>query len=145
MTLKMSEQVIEAAQVCLAGVCDLIAAEAEYLPCLSALKRNAEKVRLETKESDLTMIWLCEELEYAAEKGKLNDACNRYTCMALTVRAETEIPRSFISRRSTFKDKLLLRLGNAMDCAQPLEKSLSEHQSLLIPSKSANVAISKIG
>ena len=71
------------------------------------------------------MIWLCEELEYAADKGhviKLNDAWDRY--MVLAERAELiEIPRSFISRRSTFKDKLLLRLGNAMDCVQPLENS----------------------
>lgn len=131
MTLKMSEQIIEAVQfnyklrVRLAGVCDLIAAEEKYrLLCLSAFKRNAEKARLETKESDLAMIWLCEELEYAADKGyviKLNDAWNRY--LVLAERAEIEIPRSFISRRSTFKDKLLLRLGNAMDRVQPLEKS----------------------
>jgi len=151
MTLKMSEQIMEAAQfnyklrVRLPGVCDLIAAEAKYhLPCLSAFKRNAEKAKLETKESDLAMIWLCEELEYAADKGyiKLNDAWNRY--MILAERAEIEIPRSFISRRSTFKDKLLLRLGNAMDCVQPLEKSPSERLSLLIPTKFANVAVSKV-
>ena len=72
----MTLKIIEAAQfnyklpVRLAGVCDLIAAEAKYhLPCQSAFKRNAEKARLETKESDLAMIWLCEELEYAADKG----------------------------------------------------------------------------
>lgn len=64
------------------------------------------------------MIWLRGELEYAADKDKgyvikLNDAWNRY--MVLAGRAEIEIPRSFISRSSTFKDKLLLRLGNAMD------------------------------
>lgn len=95
----------------LAGGCDLIAAEAKYhLPCLRAFKRDAEKAKLETKESDLAMIWLCEELEYAVDKGyviKLNEARNRY--MILAERAEIEIPRSFISRRSTFKDKLLLR------------------------------------
>ena len=69
MTLRTSEQIIKAAQfkyklwVRLACVCDLIAAEAKYnLPCLSASKRNAEKVRLETNESDLAMTWLCEEL-----------------------------------------------------------------------------------
>jgi len=63
MTLKMSEQIIEAAQfnyklrVCLAGVCDLIAAEAKYhLPCLSAFKRNAEKAKLETKERHTCMM-----------------------------------------------------------------------------------------
>ena len=91
------------------------------------------------------MIWLRGELEYAADKGyviKLNDAWNR--CMVLTERAEIEIPRSFISRSSTFKDKLLLRLGNAMDCVQPPEKSPSERQSLLIPTKFANVALSKL-
>ena len=53
------------------------------------------------------MIWLCGELEYAADKGyliKLNDTWNRYTCMVLAERAEIEILRSFISRRSTLKD-----------------------------------------
>ena len=127
-------------------MCDLIAAEVKYhLPCLSAFKRSVEKAKLQTKESDLAMIWLCEELEYAADKGyviKLNDAWNRY--VALAERAEIEIPRSFISRRSTFKDKLLLRLGNVMDCVQPLEKSASQHQSLLTPTKHTNIALSKL-
>lgn len=130
----------------MAGVCDSNAAEAKYhLPCLSAFKRNAEKARLETKKIDLAMIWLCEELEYAADEGyviKLNDAWN--INMVLVERAEIEIPRSFISRRSTFKDKLLLRLENAMDCVQPLEKSPSERQSLPIPTKFANIALLKL-
>ena len=152
MTFKMSEQIVEATQfnykvrVRLAGMCDLIAAKAKYhLPCLSSFKRSSEKAKLETKESDLAMIWLCEELEYAANKGyviKLNDAWNRYVTLA--EKAEIEIPRSFISRRSTFKDKLLLRLGNVMDCVQPLEKSPSERMSLLIPTKYANIAVSKL-
>ena len=51
-------------------MCDLIAAEAKYhLPCLSAFKGSAEKARLETKEGDLAIIWLCGELEYAANKS----------------------------------------------------------------------------
>ena len=127
-------------------MCDLIAAKAKYhFPCLGSFKRSSEKAKLETKESDLAMIWLCEELEYAANKGyviKLNDAWNRYVTLA--EKAEIEIPRSFISRRSTFKDKLLLRLGNVMDCVQPLEKSPSERMSLLIPTKYANIAVSKL-
>ena len=152
MTFQMSEQIIEAAQfnykvrVRLAGVCDLIAAEAKYhLPCLSAFKRSSEKAKKETKESDLAMIWLCEELEYAAHAGyviKLNDAWDRYK--ALAEKAQIEVPRSFISRRSTFKDKLLLSLGNLMDCVQPLERSPSERLSLLIPTKYANIAVSKL-
>ena len=91
-------------------MCDLIAAEAKnHLPCLSVFKRNAEKAKLETKESDLAMIWLCDKLEYAADKGnviKLNDTWNRD--MVLAERVEIEIPRSFISFKSTLKDKLLL-------------------------------------
>ena len=91
-------------------MCDLIAAKAKYhLPCLSVFKRNAEEAKLETKESDLAMIWLCDKLEYAADKGnviKLNDTWNRD--MVLAERAEIEIPRSFISLKSTLKDKLLL-------------------------------------
>ena len=90
-------------------MCDLIAAEAKYhLPCLSVFKRNAEKAKLETKESDLAMIWLCDELEYADKSNviKLNDTWNRD--MVLAERAEIEIPRSFISLKSTLKDKLLL-------------------------------------
>ena len=57
-------------------------------------------MKLETKESDLGMIWLCEELEYAADKGYviiLNDAWTRF--MVRAERAEIELPRSFISRR----------------------------------------------
>lgn len=64
--------------------------------------------------------------------------------MVLAERAEMEIPRSFISRRSTFKAKLLLRLGTAMDCVQPLEKSPSERKSLLIPTILAKFAASKL-
>ena len=98
--------------VWLVCVCDLIAAEAKYhLPCLSVFKRNAEKAKLETKESDLAMIWLCDELEYADKSNviKLNDTWNRD--MVLAERAEIEIPRSFISLKSTLKDKLLLAIG----------------------------------
>lgn len=93
-------------------MCDLIAAEAKYhLPCLSVFKRNAEKAKLETKESDLAMIWLCDELEYADKSNviKLNDTWNRD--IVLAERAEIEIPRSFISLKSTLKDKLLLANG----------------------------------
>ena len=46
------------------------------------------------------MIWLCEELEYAADKGYviiLKDAWTKF--MVRAERAEIELPRSFISRR----------------------------------------------
>jgi hypothetical protein len=106
MTFKMSENVIQNAQynfkvrVRLSGVSDLIAAEAKYhLPCLSAFNRYAEKAKREVKETDQVLVWLCEELEYAAEKGqviKLSDAWERYNTLA--EKAQIEIPSSFLSR-----------------------------------------------
>ena len=63
------------------------------------------------------MIWLCEELEYAADKGyviKLNEASEIYS--ALAEKSRIKIPRSFIFPSLTFKEKLLLSLGNEMDC-----------------------------
>ena len=144
MTFKMSENVIQNAQfnykvrVRLSGVSDLIAAEAKYhLPCLSAFNRYAEKIKRETKQTDLALVWFCEELEYAADKDhviKLSDAWERYTTLA--EKEQIEIPSS--SRRSTFKDKLLLRLANVIDCIP------SGRESLLIPIKCANLAVSQL-
>ena len=65
------------------------------------------------------MVWLCRWLEYAADNGyeiKLNEASDRYVAPA--EKGEIKIPRSFISCRATFKCKLLLSLGNVMDCVQ---------------------------
>ena len=91
------------------------------------------------------MVWLCEGLEYAADNGydiKLNEASDRY--VALAEKAEIKIPRSFISRRSTFKCKLLLSLGNVMDCIQCFEGRPPERLSLLIHTEYISIAVSKL-
>ena len=146
MTFKMSENIIQNAQfnykvrIRLSRVTDHIAAEAKYhLSCLSAFNRHGEKAKREAKETDLGLVWLCEELEYAAGKGhviKLSDAWERYTTLA--EEAQIEIPSSFLSRKSTFKEKLLLRLAIVIDCIP------SGRESLLIPTQYVNLAVSQL-
>lgn len=143
----MSEQIIEIAmfnykiRTRLAGVSDLIAAEAKYhLSCFSAFKRSRDKTKSEMKDNELALVWLSGELEYAADKGhviKLNDAWDRYTTLAEKV--DITIPSSFISRRATFKDKLMHMVGDIIECVQSLERGLSERHTLLIPKKCANI------
>ena len=75
----MSEEIIQNASLDyklslrLAGVIDLIAAEAKYhLPCLKSFQRSTAKTKQETSiDNDLAMVWLCNELQYAAEKGQV--------------------------------------------------------------------------
>ena len=75
MTFNMSEQICEVAKyhhklrIRLAGVTDLIASETKYhLTCFSAFKRSSEKAKQNTSDTDLALVWLCQELEYAAHK-----------------------------------------------------------------------------
>ena len=92
MTKQMSDQIIQASHLDykagfrLAGVIDLIAAEAKYhLPCLSACNRSTSKTKQESANTDLAMIWLCQELHQAVEKGNvilLDTAWNRYKELA---------------------------------------------------------------
>ena len=98
------------------------------------------------KDNDLALVWLRGELEYAADKGdviKLNDVWDRYTTLA--EKAEITIPPSFISRRATFKDKLMHMVGDIVECVQSLDRGPSERHNLLIPKKCVNMALSQMG
>jgi hypothetical protein len=152
MTFNMSEQICEIAKynytlrIRLAGVSDLIASEAKYhLACLSAFKRSAENAKTATKETDLAMVWLCQELEYSADKGnviKMSDAWNRYTFLA--EKACVNIPASFVSRRATFRDKLMQIVGDVVECVQSFERGPSDRHTLLIPKKFAHISLSRL-
>ena len=148
----MSEQICEIAKynyalrIRLAGVSDLIASEAKYhLACFSAFKRSAENAKMATKDTDLAMVWLYQELEYSADKGnviKVNDAWNRYTFLAK--KAGVNIPASFVSRRATFRDKLMEIVGDVVECVQSFERGTSDRHTLLIHKKIAYVALSQL-
>lgn len=143
MTFKMSEQIIEISKfdkiLCIrfAGILDLIAAEAKYhLSCFSAFKRSRDKTKSEMEDNDLALVWLSKELEYAADKGhviRLDEAWERYTILA--EKAGNTLASTFISRRVTFKEKLMHMIGDIMECVQSLKRGPSERHTLLIPKK----------
>ena len=77
-------------------------------------EKETEKVKSTSKTSDLAMAWLCGEPQQATNKGHVLDLCDvwkRY-CY-LTTDTGIEIPQSYISRRSTFKDNLSHVLGSS--------------------------------
>ena len=65
---------------------DLIEAEAKYhLPCFSTFNRSISKTKRGSANTDLAMIWLCQELHQAADKGHvivLDDVWERYKELA---------------------------------------------------------------
>ena len=79
MTFSMSEKIIEMSKldyklrIRLAGESNLIAAEAKYhLGCFSSLKRSCDKTRSKLHDNDVPLVWLSEEIEYAAKKGHVS-------------------------------------------------------------------------
>ena len=122
-------------RVRLAGVNDLMAAEGKYHnKCRSAFNYRAQKNKLESEHTDVAMIFLCSELTYAAEQNQvllLSDVWARYKTLA--EETGSQIPQSFMSRRSSFKEKLIARLGALFKFVQPLERDKYEREPILVP------------
>ena len=119
MTFNMSEQIGEIVKynynlrVRLAGVSDLIASETKYhWACFSALKTLSEKAKQDTNDTDLALVWLCQELEYAADKGHVinfSDAWNRYIIIIIHFKNLTCIALQYYIKRVVFN--LVSNLG----------------------------------
>ena len=149
MTKQMSDQIIQVSHLDykvglrLAGVIDLIAAEAKYhLPCLSTFNRSTSKTKQESANTDLAMIWLCQELHQSADKGHvilLDDVWERYK--ELAEESSTMIQPSYQSRRGTFKEKLQSQLGDIFNFFQPLDSCISERKTVSIPTKYQSTAV----
>ena len=125
-------------RVRLAGVSDLIAAGGKYhKKCLSTYKYHTGKNKEECQTTeDIAMIFLCSELHYAAEHNRvlqLSDVWVRYN--ELAQETNTQIPQSFISRRTSFKEKLMKKVGDSFKFVQPLTEDISEREPLLVPHK----------
>ena len=113
-TLETSTNIIEGAKfdqkLCpaLSGCSDLIAAEAKYhLLCYTSFKRKISKTRDTAQGINIAMAWLTEELELNAHNGhivELAEVWKRYN--TLTEESGEDVPQSFISRRTSFTDKL---------------------------------------
>ncbi len=142
-TFNVSKSILESSKldnkmrIRLAGVNYLIAAEGKYHQnCRNDYSYNTSKTKKEAKNTDIALIFLCKELQYAAENEQvlqLSDVWQRYQDIALET--ETTIPQSFLSRRTLFKEKLVERVGSLFEFVQPLERSKFEREPLLIPRK----------
>ena len=136
MTKQMSDQIIQASSldykigIRLAGVIDLIAAEAKYhLTCQRAFTRSTTKTKQDLDNTDLAMLWLCNELHQSADKGHvilLDVVWERYK--ELAEESSTIIQPSYYSRRATFKEKLQSQLGDIFSFFQPLVRNVSERK-----------------
>ena len=85
-------------------------------------------------QRNIAFIFLCKELEYAAEKEQvlqLSDVWQRYQDIA--AETDTSIPQSFFSRRTSFKEKLMQRAGDLFEFVKPLEQNKFEREPIIIP------------
>lgn len=140
-TENMSNQILSSAKyieiICVrvAGVNDLIAAEGCYHPnCLKKFMRDTSKATTESQKFDLPMIWLGQELKQSAKKGhviELDKVWVRYQEIAHEL--GKEIPRSFISRLSTFKQKIAEHVKNDYDFIVLRDQPAPDRQTILVP------------
>ena len=152
MTFGLSSRILKAApldynlSVRLADVNDLIASEGKYhLSCLTAFGRATERTKKESEKADLAFIWLCKELEQAATRGlvfQLVDVWERYIELAKDL--AITIPQTFLSRRATFKERLVSQLNGEFHFFQPLNVDPSKRQTLLIPTQYQSHAVSRL-
>ncbi|KAL2095499.1 hypothetical protein ACEWY4_010218 [Coilia grayii] len=143
-TLNMSDRILAASKydqvlsVQLASVSDLIAAEGRYhTPCYMKFLRKTTKTKDNSSSSDLAMEWLLEELtstENISNVYELAEVWDRYCVLAET--AEVPIPSSYLSRRSTFKEKLQQRLRNKYEFIN------LDQEILLVPVEFGHVPLS---
>ena len=110
----------------LAGVIDLMAAEAKYhLSCYSAFQRSVERNERAGDKNDIPVIWLCKELRYSAEKGhvlQLDDVWERY--LILCEHSGVNIPSIYASRRSSFKEHIESKMSFVIQFIKPVESSV---------------------
>lgn len=148
-TFPMSKNILGAAEfdhrlhIALAGCSDLMAPEAKYhLTCYTAFKRNSERTKATSKQHNIALAWLQKELKDSAKKGhilQLQEVWKRY--VALCKDAEIDIPSSFESRISTFKEKLQALVSNTFEFHVVFRDS--EKCTILIPINCAREAVSR--
>ncbi len=129
----------------LAGVMDLMAAEGKYHnSCRVVFERKTAKIHKGTlRGADYGMLWLCDELQYSAEKGQviaLTEVWDRYCVLASE--AGSSIPQQFHTRMATFKDKLQDEVGNIYQFVQTHQTIAVDMQTLLVPIKYEKTAVS---
>ena len=125
---------------------DLIAAEAKYhANCLKQFQRSTSKTEGETKDAELPIIWLSNELRYAASQGhvlELAEIWKRYC--DISDEANIAIPPSFKTHLATFKEKLQPHVADIFDFIVLYDQAPSDRKSVLVPKHYAHVPIGKM-
>ena len=148
-TFKISKRILDGAiydhdvSVRVVGVSDMIAAEGKYHPnCYKRFLNKAQKIHA---KSDILMIWLCRELENAAQLGHVVDLTEvRTRYCTLAEEAGTEIPPSFISRLATFKDKLKPHIYDIYEFIVLRDQAVHERKTILVPLNFIHIPLSKL-
>ena len=73
---------------------------------------------------------------------QLTDVWSRFQVLAN--QAQEAVPPSFATRRSTFKEKLEMVVGDVYQFYQPLNREISERKCILIPQKFRDKATSDL-
>ena len=95
--------------------------------------------------TDMILLWLCQELEQLAEKAKildLTDVWDRYCTIAKE--SCIDIPSSFLSRQSTFKEKLAGHLENIYEFIVLHDQPQTEPRTVMVPCKFKHIPVSAL-
>lgn len=142
-TMNMSNRILAASKydqnlsVHLASVSDLIAEGRYHTPCYMKFLRKTTKTKGNSSSSDLAMEWLLDELTCTANIAnvyELSEVWNRYCVLAEI--AKVTISPSYLSRRSTFKEKLQQRQRNTYEFIN------LQQEILLVPVEFGHVPLS---
>ncbi|KAL2094651.1 hypothetical protein ACEWY4_009370 [Coilia grayii] len=153
MTFKVSQQIIDGAKcdhtlsVRVAGISDLIAAEAKYHPnCYKKFLRRVSQSRGEAKdEKGRILMWLTNDLRKSAANGhilELKEVFSHYCSLAGEV--GVEIPPSFLSRISTFKEYIEPHITDIYEFIKPRNEEITGRQTVLLPTGFAHVPVSEL-
>ena len=152
-TLKMSQQILEGAKcdhdlsLRVAGVNDLIAAEGKYHPnCYKKFMRKVSRSRdIAKDESGTVLSWLIDELNKSSEQGhisELKEVWLRYCSLA--AEQNMDIPPSFRSRMTTFKEHIAPHVADVYDFVLLRDQAVSERQTVLVPIKFCHIPVSQV-
>jgi uncharacterized protein YdcH (DUF465 family) len=147
-----SNKILEAAHydqklsIALAGVNDLMAAEGSYhLKCYSKFQRDTKDIKDATAKGNLAMAWLITQLKTSSSKGHilaLEEVWQYYTNLCQDT--NEEVPRYFISRRTSFKEKVESLCRDIYEF-HVLEKA-DDHEkgTVLVPREFCHIPIAKM-
>ena len=147
----VSKRILEAAKydpimrTRLACVNDLTAADGRHhSSCHRTFKRRTDNLSKSSQNSgDVVLHWLCHELEQTASNAdilELTDVWERYCTLAKE--ADITIPLSFMSRKSTFKQKLAERVDGVYEIIVLRDQARTVPRTLLIPTKFRHIPLS---